>query len=192
MGWNGYRDRSARRSFGSKPCGFVREQELTISEAARRLPMSEKTLANWVFRARQGQLAGLGETRRSVTDLEAEVARLKRELAEARMERDILKKTPWEFNRSVQHSPVVVPLGSRIPRSFGAAGSTGVPPPIELGLRMCREIRALREVLPKESVCVFVGAALPRASGITEIHLGVRRQGEGFGVGEFHATIPGQ
>lgn len=55
-----------------------------------------------------------------------------------------------------------------------------------------REIRALREVLPKESVCVFVGTALPRTSRITEIHLGVRCQGEGFVVREFHAAIPGQ
>ena len=35
---------------------------------------------------------GLGATRRPVTDLEAEVSRLKRELSEARMERDSLKK----------------------------------------------------------------------------------------------------
>ena len=54
------------------------------------------------------------------------------------------------------------------------------------------EIRALREILPKESVCVFIGTALPGASGITEIHLGVRRQGEGLVVREFHASIPGQ
>ncbi len=43
---------------------------------------------------------------------------------------------------------------------------------------MCGEIRAAREVLPKESVRVFVGAALPGALGIAKIHLGVRRQGE--------------
>ncbi|MBS0182810.1 MAG: IS3 family transposase [Nitrospira sp.] len=71
---------------------LVLEQELTTPEAARRLAISDKTLANWVFRARHGRLAGLGETRRPVTELEAEVSRLKRELAEARMERDILKK----------------------------------------------------------------------------------------------------
>lgn len=57
---------------------------------------------------------------------------------------------------------------------------------------MCRTIRALREVLPKEPVRVFVGAALPGASRITEIHLGVRRQGGGLVVREFHASIPGQ
>jgi hypothetical protein len=57
---------------------------------------------------------------------------------------------------------------------------------------MDREIRPLREVLPKEFVRVFVGAALPGALGIAEIHLGVRRQGEALVVREFHASIPGQ
>jgi transposase len=85
------------KEFREQAVRVVREQELTVSEAARRLAMSEKTLANWVFRGRQGQLAGLGETRRPVTDLEAEVARLKRELAEARMERDILRKATAYF-----------------------------------------------------------------------------------------------
>lgn len=70
----------------------VLEQERTIREAARRLAMSDKTLVNWVFRARRGPLAMLGEARCPVTELEAEGSRLKRELAEARMERDILKK----------------------------------------------------------------------------------------------------
>ena len=79
---------------------LVLEQKLMISEAARRLAMSDKTLANWVFRARHGRLAGLGETRRPVTDLEAEVSRLKRELAEARMERDILKKATTYFAKA--------------------------------------------------------------------------------------------
>jgi transposase len=71
---------------------LVLEQALTIPEAARRLAMSDKTRANWVFRARRGQLAKLGGSRRPVTDLAAEVSRLKRALAEARMERDILQK----------------------------------------------------------------------------------------------------
>lgn len=42
--------------------------------------------------ARQGQLATLGAIRRPVTELEVEVSRLKRDLAEARIERDILTK----------------------------------------------------------------------------------------------------
>ena len=71
---------------------LVLEQQVTIPEATRRLTMSGNTLKNWVGRARRGQLATLGASRRSVTDQEAELSRLTRDLAEARMERDILKK----------------------------------------------------------------------------------------------------
>ena len=76
------------KEFREQAIRLVLEQELTIPEAPRRLAMSDKTLANWVFRARHGRLAGLGETRRPVTDLEAEVSRLKR---------DILKKATAYF-----------------------------------------------------------------------------------------------
>ena len=96
------------KEFREQAVRLVLEQELTIPEAARRLVMSDKTLANWMFRARHGRLTGLGETRRPVTDLEAEVSRLKRELAEARMERDILKKatagSSGESNTCLQYS----------------------------------------------------------------------------------------
>lgn len=54
---------------------------------------------------------------------------------------------------------------------------------------MCREIRALREVLPKESVRVFVGAASLGALRIAEIHQRVRRSREGLMVHRFHASI---
>mgnify|MGYP001581588041 CR=1 FL=1 len=80
--------------FREQAVQLVLEQQVTIPEAARRLTMSGNTLKNWVGRARRGQLATLGESRRPVTELEAEVSRLKRDLAEARMERDILKKAP--------------------------------------------------------------------------------------------------
>jgi transposase len=75
------------KQFREQAVQLVQDQALAIPEAARRLAMSDKTLANWVFRARHGQLARLGQSRRPVTELEAEVSRLKRELAEASMER---------------------------------------------------------------------------------------------------------
>ncbi len=90
------------KEFREQAVQLVLEQELTIPEAARRLTMSDKPLANWVFRARRGQLAKLGESRRPVTDLEAEVSRLKRELAEARMELDILKKPTTAYFAKAQ------------------------------------------------------------------------------------------
>ncbi len=83
------------KEFREQAVRLMLEQDLTTPEAPRRLAMSDKTLANWVFRARRGQLATLGESRRPVTELEAEVSRLKRELTKARMERDILKKAAY-------------------------------------------------------------------------------------------------
>ena len=78
--------------FREQAVQVVLEQKVPIREAARRLSMSGKTLKNWVGRARQGRLAIVGANRRPVTELEAELSRLKRDLAEARMERDIRKK----------------------------------------------------------------------------------------------------
>ena len=89
-----------RSEFREQAVQLVLEQKLTIPEAARRLTMSSKTLERWVCRARQGQLAPLGESRRPVTDLEAELSRLKRDLAETRMERDILKKATAYFAKA--------------------------------------------------------------------------------------------
>ena len=82
------------KEFREQAVRLVLEQQVTIPEAARRLTMSGRTLERWVGRARQGQLATLGENRRPVTELEAELSRLKRELAEARMECDILQNGP--------------------------------------------------------------------------------------------------
>lgn len=64
------------KEFRKQAVWLVLNQELTVPEATKRLTLSEKTVANWMFRARHGQLAGLGETRRPVTDLEAEVSHL--------------------------------------------------------------------------------------------------------------------
>ena len=62
--------------------------------------MSGQTLSNWVFKARQGKLTGMGGNQKPVTDLQAEVSRLRRDLAEARMERDILKKATAYFAKA--------------------------------------------------------------------------------------------
>jgi transposase len=88
------------KEFREQAVRLVLEQQVTIPEAARRLNMSGKTLKNWVGQARRGQLATVGASRRPVTELEAELSRLKRELAEARMERDILKKATAYFAKA--------------------------------------------------------------------------------------------
>ena len=44
---------------------------------------------------RRGKLKEVGKQQRSLTEVEMEFARVKRELAEARMERDVLKQLRW-------------------------------------------------------------------------------------------------
>lgn len=83
--------------FREQAVKLVSDERLSVPAAARRLAMSEKTLANWVRQARTGRLGAVGEGRQPVTELEAENARLRRELAEARLERDLLKKAAAYF-----------------------------------------------------------------------------------------------
>jgi transposase len=64
---------------------------VSVSEAARRLSISMKTLANWVRAAKDGKLENVGQNQKPPTEIEAELGRLKRELAEVKMERDLLK-----------------------------------------------------------------------------------------------------
>lgn len=89
---------------------LVAEEKLTIPAAARRLSMSQKTLANWVHKTRHGQLSQVGDSGKPVTALDAEVSRLKRELAEARMERDILKNVSRCCTSSCEKETPAVPI----------------------------------------------------------------------------------
>ena len=76
--------------FKEEAVRLVVDGGLTLAEAGRRLSVHPQTLKNWVNRHKQGNLTGPGT--RSVCELEAEVSRLRKELAEARLEKDILKK----------------------------------------------------------------------------------------------------
>lgn len=72
---------------------------LTVPEVAKRLSLPQGTLKNWVYAARQGKLAAVGKNQKPLTELEMELARVKRELAEVKMERDLLKKAAAYFAR---------------------------------------------------------------------------------------------
>jgi len=78
---------------------MIQREGISLAEAARRLSISPKTLLNWVRRAKIGDLpsADAGAPRHLVTEAEAELSRLRRENAELRMERDILKKSAAYF-----------------------------------------------------------------------------------------------
>ena len=85
------------KEFKAQAAKLVVEGGQGLTETARRLSISVKTLANWVVAARHGERAAGDDTRRPVTELEAENSRLKRELAEMKMERDLLKKATAYF-----------------------------------------------------------------------------------------------
>lgn len=80
---------------------MVTRDRMSVAEVSRKLSMSQKTLANWVKRAKGGQLPATtteaGGVQRVVTEEQAELSRLRREVAELRMERDILKKATAYF-----------------------------------------------------------------------------------------------
>ena len=76
---------------------FVTEGGLKIPEVGRRLSVAASTIRYWVKASREGKLKEVGKHQRPLTEIEMELARVKRELAEARMERDILKKAAVYF-----------------------------------------------------------------------------------------------
>lgn len=83
--------------FRQQAVELITRDGLGLTEAARRLSISPKTLTNWVRRAQSGEPPAARIPRREVTEAEAELSRLRRENAELRMERDILKKSAAYF-----------------------------------------------------------------------------------------------
>jgi transposase len=85
------------REFRIEAVKLVTEGKLSIPEAAKRLSLPVSTLSNWLKASKTGKLAEIGKGQRPLTEIEMELARTKRELAEVRMERDILKKAAAYF-----------------------------------------------------------------------------------------------
>jgi transposase len=69
----------------------------SVPQVARSLEMSDKTLANWVMKARKGQPLLKRPSAHPVDDLQAENARLRQENARLKVEKEILKKAAAYF-----------------------------------------------------------------------------------------------
>ena len=85
------------REFREEAVKLVTEERLSLPEAGRRLSLAPSTIASWVKAYKAGRLGEIGKTYRPLTDVEMELARTKKELAEVKMERDILKKAAAYF-----------------------------------------------------------------------------------------------
>ena len=77
------------REFREGAVRIVEETGKPIAQVARDLGVHEGTLGNWVNQARQAR-EGRGELTREDMD---ELKRLRSEVAELRMERDVLKRS---------------------------------------------------------------------------------------------------
>lgn len=69
---------------------LVIEDGLSIPEAGRRLSIPTSTVRNWVSMYKNGTLSDVGKNRKPHSEIE----RVKRELSEVKMERDLLKNRP--------------------------------------------------------------------------------------------------
>jgi transposase len=79
---------------------LVVEQGKGVTQAASELGVNVKTYANWVKLARLGKLGAVDQSRlQPVSELQAENARLRKELAQAIEDREILKKASAYFAR---------------------------------------------------------------------------------------------
>ena len=85
------------KEFREEAVKLVTEEKLSLPEAARRVSLPPSTLANWVKAYKEGRLGDVGKTYRPLTEIEMELARTKKELADVKMERDILKKAAAYF-----------------------------------------------------------------------------------------------
>jgi len=74
--------------FKKDAAAMVIEEQRTIADVAKSLGLVEQTLGNWVRQERidRGQRPG------TTTDEHAELVRLRRENAQLKMERDLLKR----------------------------------------------------------------------------------------------------
>ena len=87
------------REFRQEAVRLVVEDRIACRKAALRLSLAPSTLAYWVKAHKAGKLGEIGKAQKPMTELEMELAWTKKELAEVKMERDILKKAAAYFAR---------------------------------------------------------------------------------------------
>ena len=88
------------KEFREEAVKMVTEGGLSVLEVSSRLSLPKSTLERWRRVSKRGDLGKIGKGQRPLTEIESELAKVKRELLLAKMERDILKKRPRTLPRS--------------------------------------------------------------------------------------------
>ena len=83
--------------FRQEAVKLVTQEKLSVAEVSRRLELPANTIHNWLRKFKEGKLGEVGQGYRPLTDLDLENARLKKALAVAKMENEILKKAAAYF-----------------------------------------------------------------------------------------------
>ncbi len=90
-------DRKYTAEFREAAVRQVLDGGRSVPQVARSLEMSDKTLANWVGKARRGQPLLKRLPAQPVDALQAENARLRQENARLKLEKEILRKAAAYF-----------------------------------------------------------------------------------------------
>ena len=91
--------------FKKEAIKLVTEQSLNVAQAGRQLDIDPKSIRAWIAQAERGELKATSGATKLTTD-QQRIRELERELAIAKMERDILKKrrcTSQESRSEVRH-----------------------------------------------------------------------------------------
>ena len=90
-------DRKYTVEFREAAVRQVLDGRRSVPQVARTLEMSDKTLANWVAKAKKGQPLLKRAPAQPVSEVAAENARLRQENARLKLEKEILKKAAAYF-----------------------------------------------------------------------------------------------
>lgn len=91
------------KEFREEAVKMVTEGGLSVLEVSSRLSLPKSTLERWRRVSKRGNLGEVGKGQRPLTEIESELAKVKRELSLAKMERDILKKAAAYFAKESLH-----------------------------------------------------------------------------------------
>lgn len=83
--------------FRAEAVKLVQTTGLSVAKVPKQLSLPKSSLDNWVRAAKAGKLTQVGKGQRLPSELELELARTRKELAEVKMERDLLKKFATYF-----------------------------------------------------------------------------------------------